>query len=122
MAECVIYCRRVNNSGIVRHRGKIEAVINNAKRAREMVNQEGSLAAYFWRYEAAAGRLAAPQTVSTSDESVALSKALKKMGWKFVGPTTVYAFLQAMGLVNDHIESCVVRTEVERARRNFKRP
>jgi len=88
----------LKDEGIVRHRGKIEAVINNAKRAQELVKEEGSLAAFFWRYEPKADDLAEPQTATTSDESVALSKALKKMGWKFVGPTTVYAFMQAMVL------------------------
>ena len=84
--------------------------------------REGSLAAFIWRYEPDAKQLATPQTVSTSAESIALSKDLKKMGWKFVGPTTVYAFMQAMGLVNDHAEGCVIRSDVERARKNFKRP
>lgn len=113
--------RLLKDEGIVRHRGKIEAVINNAKRAQELVGQEGSLAAFFWRYEPKADNLSAPQTASTSDESVALSKALKKMGWKFIGPTTVYAFIQAMGLINDHVEDCVIRSRVERVRVNFKR-
>jgi len=67
-------------------------------------------------------RTAKPQTVSTSEESIALSKDLKKLGWKFVGPTTVYAFMQAMGLINDHVEDCVIRVKVDRARRKFKRP
>ncbi len=114
--------RLLQNEGIIRHRGKIEAVINNARRAREMVEQEGSLAAFLWRYEPDAARLGRPQTASTSPESVALSKDLKKRGWKFVGPTTVYAFMQAMGLVNDHVEDCVTRAKVETARRKFKRP
>ena len=114
--------RLVKDEGIVRHRGKIEAVINNARRAQELVKQEGSLAAFIWRYEPDKKKLAKPQTVSTSAESVALSKELKKKGWKFVGPTTVYAFMQAMGLINDHVEGCVIRAKVERARRNFKQP
>src|SRR5262249_40354476 len=114
--------RLLKDEGIVRHRGKIEAVINNAQRARELVEREGSLAAFVWRYEPDAGQLAKPQTASSSAASVALSKDLKKQGWKFVGPTTVYAFMQAMGLVNDHVEACVIRAKVERARRNFKRP
>ncbi len=114
--------RLLQNAGIVRHRGKIEAVINNAQRAREMVQQEGSLAAFFWRFEPEAGSLAGPQTVSTSAESVALSKQLKKLGWKFVGPTTVYAFMQAMGLINDHVADCITRAKVERSRRGFNRP
>ena len=114
--------RLLKDEGIVRHRGKIEAVINNAKRAQELVKQEGSLAAFFWRYEPDATKLAKPQTVSTSAESIALSKDLKKLGWKFVGPTTAYAFIQAMGLVNDHATDCVIRSKVERARKSFKRP
>jgi len=114
--------RLLKDEGIVRHRGKIEAVINNAKRAQELVKQEGSLAAFFWRYEPDPKQLAKPQTVSTSTESIALSKALKKQGWKFVGPTTVYAFMQAMGLINDHVAGCVVRDRVEQARNRFKRP
>jgi DNA-3-methyladenine glycosylase I len=114
--------RLLKDEGIVRHRGKIEAVINNAQRAQELVKQEGSLAAFLWRYEPDADRVAKPQTASTSAEAIALSKALKKQGWKFVGPTTVYAFMQAMGLVNDHVEACVIRAKVERARRSFKRP
>jgi DNA-3-methyladenine glycosylase I len=114
--------RLVKDERIVRHRGKIEAVINNARRAQELVMQEGSLAAFIWRYEPDKKKLAKPQTVSTSAESVALSKDLKKQGWKFVGPTTVYAFMQAMGLINDHVEGCVIRARVERARKKFKRP
>ena len=114
--------RLLKDEGIVRHRGKIEAVINNAKQARELVKQEGSLAAFFWRYEPDRKHLAKPQTVSTSAESIVLSKDLKKMGWKFVGPTTAYAFMQAMGLINDHVAKCVIRDKVERARKSFKRP
>lgn len=114
--------RLLKDEGIVRHRGKIEAVINNAKRAQELVKQQGSLAAFIWRYESQPGRLAKPQTASTSAEAIALSKDLKKQGWKFVGPTTVYAFMQAMGLVNDHVDGCVIRAKVERARKDFKRP
>ena len=113
--------RLLKDEGIVRHRGKIEAVINNAKRARELVQREGSLAAYVWRYEAGA-KAAPPQSASTSDASIALSKDLKKQGWQFVGPTTVHAFMQAMGLVNDHADGCVVRAQVQRARKTFQRP
>ena len=113
--------RLLKDAGIIRHRGKIEAVINNARRARELVKREGSLAAFMWRYEPAQ-QPARPQTASTSAESLALSKELKKQGWAFVGPTTVYAFMQAMGLVNDHVEDCVIRAKVERARKSFKRP
>jgi DNA-3-methyladenine glycosylase I len=114
--------RLLNDEGIVRHRGKIEAVINNARRAQELVEREGSLAAFIWRYEPGPQLLASPQTVSTSRESEALSNDLKKQGWKFVGPTTLYAFMQAMGLVNDHVEGCVVRAKAERERRAFKTP
>lgn len=114
--------RLLQDAGIIRHRGKIEAVINNAERAEEMVEQEGSLAAFFWRYELAPDALAAPQTQTTSPESIALSKALKKRGWKFVGPTTAFAFMQAMGLLNDHSLTCVTRKRVEQARQQFQPP
>lgn len=114
--------RLLKDEGIVRHRGKIEAVINNAKRAKELVEQEDSLAAFFWSYEPDEKNLSKPQTVSTCEESVALSKELKKRGWKFVGPTTAYAFMQAMGLINDHAEGCIYRAKVEQARKRFKRP
>lgn len=114
--------RLLKDEGIVRHRGKIEAVINNASRAQELAKREGSLAAFIWRYEPDAKQLAEPQTASISAQSLALSKDLKKLGWKFVGPTTVYAFMQAMGLINDHVENCVIRTKVERARNDFRRP
>ena len=114
--------RLLKDEGIVRHRGKIEAAINNARRALELVEREGSLAAFFWRYELGPATLAKPQTVSTSPEAVRLSKDLKKMGWAFVGPTTIYAFMQAMGLVNDHADGCVTREMVAKARRAFKPP
>lgn len=114
--------RLLKDEGIVRHRGKIEAVINNAKRASELVRREGSLAAFIWRYEPDAALLAKPQTASTSAASIALSKDLKKLGWSFVGPTTVYAFMQATGLINDHAEDCVIRARAERARKGFRRP
>ena len=114
--------RLLQDAGIIRHRGKIEAVINNAQRAVELVDREGSLAAYVWGYEPDPASLPPPQSASTSPESVALSKDLKKRGWKFVGPTTVYAFMQAMGLINDHVEGCVIRAKVEEARATFVRP
>jgi len=114
--------RLLNDAGIVRHRGKIEATINNARQAQALVKTEGSLATFIWRYEPDLSQLAEPQTASTSAASIALSKDLKKRGWKFVGPTTVYAFMQAMGLINDHVEDCVIRAQVERARQQFKRP
>ena len=113
--------RLLKDAGIVRHRGKIEAVINNARRVRELIKREGSLAAFVWGYEPDPAHLAEPQTASTSDASIALSKDLKKLGWKFVGPTTLYAFMQAMGLINDHVEDCIIRAKVDRARSNFKR-
>ena len=114
--------RLLKDEGIVRHRGKIEAVVNNARQAQELAKREGSLAAYVWRYEPGLKPLAKPQTASTSAESLALSKDLKRQGWKFVGPTTVYAFMQAMGLINDHVEDCLIRARVERAHESFKRP
>ena len=114
--------RLLQDPGIVRHRGKIEAVIHNAARAQELVALHGSLAAFFWSHEPDARQLATPQTASTSEASIALSKALKKLGWKFVGPTTVYAFIQAMGLINDHATGCVVRAKAEHARSRFKSP
>ena len=120
--------RLLKNAGIVRHRGKIESTINNAKRARELAKECGSLAAYFWSYEPdGKGRPKQPRrealaAVSTSAESIALSKDLKKRGWTFVGPTTVYAFMQAMGLVNDHVHDCAVRAAVTRARDGFSPP
>lgn len=114
--------RLLQDAGIIRHRGKIEAVINNAQRAKELVKQEGSLAAFIWSYEPAQKKADEPQSASTSAESLALSKELKKRGWKFVGPTTVYAFMQAMGLINDHSTECFVRKQAERARKAFRRP
>ncbi len=113
--------RLLQDAGIIRHRGKIEATINNAQRALELVEREGSLAAFVWRFQPAKP-LAKPQVVSTSPESVAMSKALKKLGWRFVGPTTVYAFMQAMGLVNDHADGCTFRTKADQARKRFKPP
>lgn len=114
--------RLLKDEKIVRHRGKIEAVINNAKKAIKLVDQEGSLANFFWKFEPDDNRLAEPQTASTSEESIALSKALKKQGWKFIGPTTAYAFMQAMGIINDHSTDCVFRSKADRIRNNFERP
>jgi len=114
--------RLLKDAGIIRHRGKIEASVNNARRVLELIKTEGSLAAYLWRFEPDPRTLPEPQTLTTSPESVALSKDLKRRGWKFVGPTTVFAFMQAMGLINDHVVGCVVRAKVERARRAFRRP
>lgn len=114
--------RLLQDEGIVRHRGKIEAVIHNAARAVSLQAECGSLAAYFWRFEADRAQAALPQTVTTSPEAVALAKDLKKRGWKFVGPTTVYAFMQAMGLVNDHVPGCIVAGRVDQARAMFRVP
>ncbi len=114
--------RLLQDQGIVRHRGKIEAVINNARRARDLVAETGSLAAYVWRFEPQDSDLATPQTASTSAASIAMSKDLKKRGWSFVGPTTIFAFMQAMGLINDHAEGCTIRPEAARARKTFRRP
>ncbi|PZU47678.1 MAG: DNA-3-methyladenine glycosylase I [Sphingomonas sp.] len=112
--------RLLQDAGIVRHRGKIEAVINNAARARELIAEQGSLGAYIWRFEPEPG--AQPRLASTSATSIALSKDLKKRGWRFVGPTTVHAFLQAMGLINDHAEGCVIHDRAARARAAFHPP
>ncbi|NIY74714.1 DNA-3-methyladenine glycosylase I [Thalassospira sp. HF15] len=114
--------RLLGDAGIIRHRGKIEASINNAKRACELVAEEGSLAAYFWRYEPKSGEVATPQSMSTSPTSILLSKDLKKRGWKFVGPTTVFAFMQAMGLINDHAEGCFLRQKIDDMRAHLIRP
>jgi DNA-3-methyladenine glycosylase I len=114
--------RLLADEGIVRHRGKIEAVIHNARCAVALQAEQGSLAAYFWRFEIDTGSAATPQTVSVAPESVALSRDLKKRGWKFVGPTTVYAFMQAMGLVNDHAPGCAIAVEARQARQRFKKP
>lgn len=111
--------RLLGDAGIVRHRGKIAAVINNARRAQELVRQEGSLAAYIWRFEPATPP---PPRAATSEVSIALSRDLKRRGWAFVGPTTVHAFLQAMGLINDHAEGCVIRAEAAAARAAFRPP
>jgi len=110
----------LDNPSIVRHRGKIESVIGNARRARSLVDECGSIAAFAWRYEPDPARR--PTIASTSPESVALSKDLKKRGWTFVGPTTMYAFMQAMGLVNDHAHGCVARPRAEKARRGLRKP
>ena len=112
--------RLLNDAGIVRHRGKIEATINNAKRAQEMVKEFGSLAKYFWQFENQITENFTPQSAQIGDNSTKISKDLKKRGWKFVGPTTIYAFMQAMGLVNDHYDECYVRELVKEARNNFK--
>jgi DNA-3-methyladenine glycosylase I len=120
--------RLLVDEGIIRHRGKIEATINNAQRAVELVEAESSLAAYVWRFEPDPSSRPRKLTWSAllemaqTAESKALSKDLKKRGWRFVGPTTVYAFMQAMGLVNDHVEGCASRAAVEQARSKFTPP
>lgn len=118
--------RLLGDASIVRHRGKIEATINNARRAVELVDAEGSLAAYVWRFEPDEGSRPSPVTwtalleMAQTPESKALSKDLKKRGWRFVGPTTAYAFMQAMGLVNDHVDGCHARPLVAQARADFR--
>jgi DNA-3-methyladenine glycosylase I len=118
--------RLLADAGIVRNRAKIEATINNARRAVELVEAEGSLARYVWGFEPPPrrGKLdrAALADLALTPESKALAKDLKRRGWRFVGPTTAYAFMQAMGLVNDHLHGCDIRMAVEEARRRFARP
>ena len=114
--------RLLQDAGIVRHRGKIEAVINNARRALELIAEQGSLAAYIWRFEPTADSEAEHLGRTESPASRALSKDLKQRGWKFVGPTTMHAFMQSMGLINDHAPGCVVHAEVRAARQGFNRP
>lgn len=115
--------RLLRDAGIVRHRGKIESTINNARQAVQLAREFGSLADYFWRWQPAARQRPRKMTraelskLSSTPRSVELSRDLKRRGWTFVGPTTAYAFMQAMGLVNDHLHGCVVRDRVERARR-----
>lgn len=120
--------RLVNDAGIVRHRQKIESTVNNARRALEMRREFGSLASYFWGFEPTVEQrpavldIATLVAMPTTETSKALSKDLKQRGWTFVGPTTVYAFMQAMGMVNDHVEGCCMRAQGETKRARFKRP
>ena len=120
--------RLLANAGIIRHRGKIVSTINNARRARALADEAGSLAAWFWKFEPtpqerpAVIDLAHLRANPTTAVSTRISKELKKRGWSFVGPTTVYAFMQAMGMVNDHLEGCVCRQKVEAEREAFRRP
>lgn len=108
--------RLLKDAGIIRHRGKIESTINNARRALELQQEFGSIARYVWQWRPEPG--ARPrritrevlQAMATTPESTALSRDLRARGWTFVGPTTIYAFMQAMGLVNDHVEGCVARS------------
>lgn len=120
--------RLLGDAGIVRHRGKIQSAVNNARRALELAEEFGSLAAYLWRYEP--GPAARPrritravlQRMAATPASQALSADLRRRGWTFVGPTMAYAFMQSTGLVNDHLDGCAVRDRVERARRSLRRP
>jgi DNA-3-methyladenine glycosylase I len=118
--------RLMADAGIVRNRAKIDAVINNARRYRDLVEEHGSLAAYVWGFAPPPRRRLIDydelMKVKASEEAVALCKDLRKRGWGFVGPTTVYSFMQAMGLVNDHIQGCAVGREVARLNREFRRP
>jgi DNA-3-methyladenine glycosylase I len=118
--------RLLADPGIVRNRGKIEAVINNARRALELVEAEGSLGHYVWRFEPRArrGKLSRARLAKLAQtaESEALAKDLKRHGWRFVGPTTVYAFMQAMGLVNDHLDGCAAGEKTKAARARFEPP
>jgi len=120
--------RLLADASIVRHRGKIEATVNNAQRALELVEEEGSLAAFVWRFEPEPSSRPKRLTwealleLGETPESRALAKELKRRGWRFVGPTTVYAFMQAMGLVNDHLHGCDAREPAERARAAFTSP
>ena len=118
--------RLMGDQGLVRNRAKIEATINNARRYAEVVDEFGSFAAYAWRFEPRRRRLMTRAELAaggtSSDAGVAMSKDLRRRGWAFVGPTTVYSFMQAMGLVNDHIRGCAAGDEVERLRRDFVRP
>jgi len=111
--------RLLADEGIVRHRGKIESVLNNARRALEAIERHGSLAAWFWSFEPERGFHGLP---AVSEDSKRLSRALKEAGWSFVGPTTMYALMQAMGLVNDHWPGCSRREPAEAARRRFRPP
>jgi len=118
--------RLMGDAGIVRNRAKIEATINNARRHAELVKEFGSFAGYVWRYEPKPRKRLVDQAelsqIRASDEATAMSKDLRRRGWGFVGPTTVYSFMQAMGLVNDHIRGCAAGAEVQRLRLDFKRP
>lgn len=120
--------RLVADVGIVRHRAKIESTVNNAARAIELREEFGSLANFIWQFEPSPAdrpqhlSLEVLRTMTTSPESIALSKALKKRGWTFVGPTTIYAFMQSIGLVNDHLHDCTFRDAALKARKQFKKP
>lgn len=110
--------RLLDDAGIVRHEGKIRSTINNAERALALISDQGSLSSYFWSW-AGAEKSPPEEIPATTETSTAMSKDLKSRGWSFVGPTTVYAFMQAMGLVNDHLAGCHVREVCARARRSL---
>ena len=110
--------RLLQDAGIVRHRAKIESTINNAKQALTLIEEEDSLAHFCWAYEPATSHIKNSQT----PESVAMSKELKRRGFTWVGPTTAYAFMQAMGLVNDHLDGCYIRPKAVAARAAFTKP
>ena len=120
--------RRLKDAGIVRHRGKIESVINNARRTIEVIEEVGSFASLVWSHEPSAASRPKTldydtvRTIARTPESEALSKDLKRRGFSFVGPTTLYAFMQSLGIVNDHLEGCAIRKRAEQARRGFRRP
>lgn len=117
--------RLLGDAGIVRHRGKIESAINNAQRAIELIEAEGSIAHYVWSREPDTPHRdpeREPPIPATSPTSTAMSKDLKKRGWTWVGPTTVYAFMQAMGLVNDHLDGCEWQTICADLRDDLVRP
>jgi DNA-3-methyladenine glycosylase I len=120
--------RLLADAGIIRHRGKIASTVNNARRAVDLVKEAGSIAAFFWRFEPDANSrpaqfdLASLKAMSATPASTAFSKELKRRGWTFVGPTTAYSFMQSVGIVNDHLDGCFRRADVERERRAFKRP
>ena len=119
--------RLLADAGIVRHRGKIESAIGNAKRALALIDEFGSLAAFAWRFEPPSASRpkritrAVIARLGPAKEAVAMSKDLRSRGFTFVGPTTLYAFMQAMGLVNDHVAACAFRDQAESARRNGRR-
>ena len=112
--------RLLGDAAIVRHRGKISAAVNNARRCLELVAEHGSLASYIWTFEPPAELM--PLMLTESAASIALSDDLKRHGWKFIGPTTIHAFMQSMGLFNDHAVGCITRSQVEEARRRFTPP
>jgi DNA-3-methyladenine glycosylase I len=112
--------RLLQDTGIVRHRGKIESAIHNAGRALDLQREAGSLAAFLWRFQPPPAPR--PLALTTCAEAMALSRELKRRGWTFVGPTTLYAFMQSVGFVNDHFEGCAQRAPVEATRRAFRAP